>query len=196
MSDTLTKLTYQTFQQGKNYFGLAHKIISTQLLNSISPAVEVKRRPIPPELLLKINSRLTQLIETDWQDAEQGVYPHSVLFDNPWEDFFRYYPAVWLDMPQIWQRANQKKYQDFSPEVAKDGYPSYYLQNFHHQTDGYLSDASANLYDLQVEILFGGSADVMRRRILAPLKQGLKAFESISPRQIRVLDVACGTVVP
>lgn len=73
MSDTLTKLTYQTFQQGKNYFGLAHKIISTQLLNSISPAVEPKRRPIPPKLLLKLNSRLTQLIEADWQDAEQGI---------------------------------------------------------------------------------------------------------------------------
>lgn len=193
MSDTITKLTYQTFQQSKNYFGLAHKIISTQLLSLVSPPVELKRRPIPPELLLKINNRLNQLIEADWQDAEQGVYPHSLLFDNPWFDFFRYYPVMWLDMPQIWGRANQKKYQDFSAEVATDGYPEYYLQNFHHQTDGYLSDFSANLYDLQVEILFGGSADAMRRRILAPLKQGLQAFDSIPQNQVRVLDVACGT---
>ena len=42
-------------------------------------------------------------------------------------------------------------------------YPDYY-QNFHHQTDGYLSDHQA-LYDLQVEILFNGSADAMRRRV-------------------------------
>jgi ubiquinone/menaquinone biosynthesis C-methylase UbiE len=33
----------------------------------------------------------------------------------------------------------------------------------------------------------------MRRRILAPLKQGLKAFDSVSPHQLRVLDIACGT---
>ena len=33
----------------------------------------------------------------------------------------------------------------------------------------------------------------MRRRILAPLKQGLKAFDSVTPRQMRILDVACGT---
>jgi ubiquinone/menaquinone biosynthesis C-methylase UbiE len=52
---------------------------------------------------------------------------------------------------------------------------------------------SANLYDLQVEILFNGSADAMRRRILAPLKQGLKTFDSVPQRQIRILDVACGT---
>lgn len=33
----------------------------------------------------------------------------------------------------------------------------------------------------------------MRRRILAPLKQGLQAFDSIPQNQVRVLDVACGT---
>jgi ubiquinone/menaquinone biosynthesis C-methylase UbiE len=192
MPDTLTKLTYQTFQQGKNYFGLAHKILSTRLMNLISPAQQ-KTRPIPTEILPKLQQRLNNLLEVDWQDAQMGVYPKSILFDNPWEDFFLYYPAVWLDTPQIWERANQKKYQDFSQNVDIEGYPSYYVQNFHHQTDGYLSDRSANLYDLQVEILFGGSADAMRRRILAPLGQGLKVFADVPSRQVRVLDVACGT---
>lgn len=193
MSDTLTKLTYQTFQQGKNYFGLAHKILSTQLLSLIAPPAERKTKSIPPEVLLKIQQRLNQLLETDWQDAERGIYPKSLLFDNPWEEFFRYYPVVWLEMPQMWERANQKKYQVFSPDLETEGYPSYYLQNFHHQTNGYFSDLSANLYDLQVEILFGGSAEPMRRRILAPLKQALQAFAAVPPRQIRILDVACGT---
>jgi ubiquinone/menaquinone biosynthesis C-methylase UbiE len=192
MPDTLTKLTYQTFQQGKNYFGLAHKILSTRLMNMISP-VEQKTTPIPSEVIQKIQQRLNDLLEVDWRDAERGVYPTSLLFDNPWEDFLLYYPLVWLDLPQLWERANQKKNQDFAPQIDTNGYPSYYLQNFHHQTDGYLSDFSANLYDLQVEILFGGSADVMRRRILAPLKQELKAFAEVPARQIRVLDVACGT---
>jgi ubiquinone/menaquinone biosynthesis C-methylase UbiE len=192
MSDTLTKLTYQTFQQGKNYFGLAHKILSTRLMNIISPSQQ-QTKPIPTEILLKVQQRLNHLLEVDWQDAERGVYPTSVLFDNPWEEFFRYYPVVWLDLPQIWERANQKKYQEFSSNVDIEGYPSYYVQNFHHQTDGYLSELSANLYDLQVELLFGGSADPMRRRILAPLKEGLKVFSDVPPRQIRILDVACGT---
>ena len=194
MSDTLTKLTYQAFQQGKSFFGLAHKSISTQLLNLIHPPInQLSTKPIEPEILLKIQQRLNQIIETDWQDAERGVYPASLLFDNPWEDFFHYYPMVWLDMPSLWERAHEKRYHEFSSEIETQGYPSYYLQNFHHQTDGYLSDRSANLYDLQVEILFNGSADAMRRRVLAPLKQGLKAFDSVLQRQIRVLDVACGT---
>ncbi|MCC5621904.1 class I SAM-dependent methyltransferase [Nostoc sp. CHAB 5715] len=193
MPESLTKLTYQTFQQSKNYFGLAHKILSSRLRNLVYPTLEQKTKPIPDELLPKLQQRLNQLLEADWQDAEKGVYPESLLFDNPWDDFFRYYPLVWLDFPQMWERVKQQNYQDFSPEIDTDGYPSYYVQNFHHQSNGYLSDLSANLYDLQVEILFGGAADAMRRRILAPLKQGLKAIDSVAPRQARILDVACGT---
>ncbi len=195
MSDTLTKLGYQTFQQGKNYFGLAHKIIGTRLKNMISPQ-ETQTKPLPPEVIAKIQARLNNLLEVDWQDADSGVYPKSALFDNPWEDFFRYYPIELLDLPQRWERVKQKKYQEFSSNVDTVGYPSYYIQNFHHQTDGYLSDLSANLYDLQVEILFGGSADAMRRRILAPLKAAIAQTlrtTSLHPRQVRVLDVACGT---
>lgn len=196
MPDTLTKLAYQTVQQGKSYFGLVHKAVSTQLLNIVAPApVETKPNPTPLSLALiqTIQQRMDEILETDWQDVEKGVYPASLLFDNPWDDFFRYYPAIWLDMPEMWQRVNYKRYQDFDSRVETQGLPSYYVQNFHHQTNGYLSDESANLYDLQVELLFNGTADPMRRRILAPLKEGLKAFSDVPANQIKILDVACGT---
>jgi ubiquinone/menaquinone biosynthesis C-methylase UbiE len=188
MADTLTKLAYQTFQQSKSYFGLAHKTLSTQLMNLVSPTAKADIEALSPETLLSLQSRLNKLLARDWQDAEAGVYPAELLFDNPWEDFFRYYPMVWIDTTQTWERIKDKRYQDFAADIKTEGYPKYYLQNFHYQTDGYLSDRSANLYDLQVELLFNGSADVMRRRILAPLK---KALSGIS--QPRVLDIACGT---
>jgi ubiquinone/menaquinone biosynthesis C-methylase UbiE len=193
MTDTLTKLAYQTLQQGKTYFGVAHKSLSTRLMNLVIPA-HVPTQSISADILSKLQQRLQELLEVDWQDAERGIYPTSLLFDNPWQDFFVYYPMLWLDLPQLWERANQKRYQDFSPEIETRGYPSYYVQNFHHQTGGYLSDSSANLYDLQVEILFNGTADPMRRRILAPLKQGLQAvFGQVPAHQIKILDIACGT---
>ncbi len=193
MPETLTKLAYQTFQQGKSYFGLAHKALSVQLLNFAAPPKERSAFPISAELISKIQSRMNDILETDWKDAENGVYPESLLFDHSWDEFFRFYPIVWLDMPGIWERANEKRYQEFDADIETRGYPSYYIQNFHHQTNGYLSDLSANLYDLQVELLFNGTADPMRRRILAPLKAGLKAFSDVEPHQIKVLDVACGT---
>ncbi len=191
--ESLTKFAYQTFQEGKKVFGFVHKNLSNQLTEMAIPERKGIAKPLTPETLNLLQQRLAKLEETDWQDAQKGVYPASLLFDNPWSDFFRYYPEVWLDLAKIWQRVQKKEYQKFDTTIDKEGYPNYYLQNFHYQTDGYLSDMSANLYDLQVEILFNGSADAMRRRILAPLKQGLAKFTDVSAKQMRVLDVACGT---
>jgi ubiquinone/menaquinone biosynthesis C-methylase UbiE len=192
MADTLTKLTYQTLQQGKGYLSFAHKALSIQARKALKPN-NLPAIPVPPELITKLQQRVNEIQAVDWQDAENGVYPTSLLFDEPWVDYLRQYPLLVADMPSIWARADGKKYQDFDRDIQTENYPSYYVQNFHHQTGGYLSDLSANLYDLQVEILFGGSADAMRRRILAPLKAGLQAFSDVPAKQMRILDAACGT---
>src|SRR5205814_995504 len=71
-------------------------------------------------------------------------------------------------------------------------YPRYYLQNFHFQSDGYLSEASAERYDHQVEVLFGGGAAAMRRQALVPLR-GALLHRSGAARAARLLDVGCGT---
>lgn len=193
LPETLIKFAYQGFQQSKSFFSLAHSGIRNRLSHIFVPELDKIIQPLSTELLLELQKRRNNLGEVDWQDAQKGVYPVDILFDNPWEDFFRYYPETWIELPQIWSRWQRKEYQTFSPQIELEGYPRYYLQNFHHQTDGYLSDMSANLYDLQVEILFNGAADSMRRRILAPIKQGLSVFASVPPDQIKVLDVACGT---
>ncbi|MBD0270195.1 MAG: SAM-dependent methyltransferase, partial [Cyanobacteria bacterium Co-bin8] len=121
MPDTLTKLAYQTFQQGKSFFGLTHKTVSAQLLQMVSPPKTVKSEPLDPDLLKLIYGRMEALLETDWQDAEAGVYPKELLFDNPWDDFFRYYPLMCLDTPMIWERANNREYHRFDSDVDTSG---------------------------------------------------------------------------
>ncbi|MEB3293080.1 MAG: class I SAM-dependent methyltransferase [Synechococcales bacterium] len=200
MAETLTKFAYQTLQQGKAALSLAHKRLSGQLLRDVAIPLGIVAVPeqsestqLSEEQLKKIRDRYDQVLKADWQDAEAGIYPTELLFDNPWGDILKFYPLVWLDLPQIWYRAGRKYFKDFSPAIDTTGYPNYYVQNFHHQTDGYLSDLSAHLYDIQVEILFNGAADAMRRRILAPLKQHLTAQGIADRRTTQVLDVACGT---
>ena len=72
--------------------------------------------------------------------------------------------------------------------IDEKRYPSYYAQNFHYQSDGWFSKESADLYDFQVETLFLGSADAMRRRALPYLNRYLK-----KRKNAKLLDVACGT---
>jgi ubiquinone/menaquinone biosynthesis C-methylase UbiE len=193
MSDPVSKLAYQTLQQGKSLMGLAHKEVSTRLLEMISPGTLPPTVPVPPQMFAQFRASMERLLEIDWQDAERGVYPPSLLFETPWLAWARTYPLVWLDLPSTWSRRSRRNVRDLPREVEPADFPPYYLQNFHHQTDGYLSDRSARLYDLQVEILFNGTAEPMRRRVLAPLRRGLRAFSGRTPGQLRVLDVATGT---
>ena len=193
MADPLTKLAYQTLQQGKSLVGVAHKEVSTRLMELVAPQSAPKTKPITPQLLVDMQASHSKLLEIDWQEAEAGLYPTSLLFDAPWLDWAARYPLVWLDMPSTWNRRGERNVRDLPQDVASENYPDYYLQNFHHQTDGYLSDHSASLYDLQVEILFNGTADPMRRRVIRPLVEGLRAFSDRPASQLRVLDVATGT---
>ncbi len=193
MAEPLTQLAYRTLQTGKSLVGLAHKEVSNRLLALVAPEGTPKTEPVPAEVLDQLRRSMDRLTALDWQEAEQGLYPTSLLFDAPWLDWAARYPLVWLDMPSTWSRRRERRIRDLPDDVSPLAYPDYYLQNFHHQTDGYLSDHSASLYDLQVEILFNGTADPMRRRVLRPLVNGLATFSDRPAASIRVLDVATGT---
>ena len=148
---------------------------------------------IDKKLLVDIQNSMDRLREEDWNDAEKNIYPHKLLFDEPWLNYLTQYPKIWLDMPNTWDRRRKQNYKDLPKNIENENYPKYYLRNFHHQTDGYLSDFSASIYDLQVEILFNGSADAMRRRIIKPLKEGLDNFSSRKKSSLKILDVATGS---
>ena len=190
---SLRKIAYHTLQQGKTLAGLAHKELSTKLMEVFAPEVATENFPINQDLIKEVRLSMESLERIDWQEAEAGIYPKSQLFDAPWLEWAKKYPLVWLDMPQTWERRKKNKTREIPRDVKEEEYPNYYLQNFHHQTDGYLSKHSAEIYDLQVEILFNGTADSMRRRVLAPLKRSLKKFSSQVSKKVKVLDIATGT---
>jgi ubiquinone/menaquinone biosynthesis C-methylase UbiE len=68
-------------------------------------------------------------------------------------------------------------------------YPRYFLQNFHYQSDGWLSAASAERYGMQVETLFTGAGAAMRRQALPLIGRAIGARD---PANLDYLDLACG----
>ena len=105
-------------------------------------------------------------------------------------DFLRRSSLYFRDLPQVDARRHGKLDDELPPGNQADGLPDYYRQNFHFQSDGWLSERSAALYDTQVEVLFTGSADVMRRRALRPIAEWMAGRNQ---RSLRGLDVGCGT---
>jgi len=192
MVNPLAELAYQGWQQTKSALSLTHKSLAYQLSTLFIDRNPTSTPVINAQVLQVIQQRLEALLKVDVDEANLGVYPIELLFEEDWQQFLFTYPQIWLDLPLTWSRRNRKQYQVFPSEVDRSAYPRYYLQNFHHQTDGYLSDRSAELYDLQVDILFNGAADAMRRRVLAPLKQAISQSPT-PPKPAKILDVACGT---
>jgi hypothetical protein len=46
-------------------------------------------------------------------------------------------------------------------QETRDMRPRYYLQNFHFQSGGWMTEESAKRYDTQVEVLFNGTVGPM-----------------------------------
>lgn len=140
----------------------------------------------------EILADLRELLRRDWRNIDDGLYrlPHDLVQDprRLLADAARFL----RDVPEVARRrkeqANAEVFRE--PPAGTEKLPRYYRQNFHYQTDGYLSDRSARLYDHQVEVLFGGGADAMRRQALVPIARYLRGRPV---RQMRLLDVASGT---
>ena len=134
--------------------------------------------------------RRHELHARDLANVDAGLYPRELLFDIPMRRYLRSLPRLVRDTPRVVARMRRKDYKDI-PAVDKARFPAYYRRTFHWQTDGYFSEHSAELYEIGVELLFRGTADVMRRQIIPPISRF--AREAGGAERLRVLDVACGT---
>lgn len=139
-----------------------------------------------------LHTQLEALLERDVKNAELGMYPSRLLFDMPVAEYLRQLPQLAAEVVRSLRRSKQKRVRDLPSGLDLSLYPDYFRRNFHWQTDGYFSARSAAVYDVGVEFLFFGTADVMRRQIVPPVTRYLSE-RSPADAPARILDVACGT---
>ena len=133
-----------------------------------------------------------ELFIKDRLNVEAGLYPAPSdvrLKDLP--KALRSARAFREDVEDVDRRRLERNGTEVRQQVT-DGhnrYPAYYLQNFHYQSGGWFTEDSADIYDTQVEALFTGTADAMRRAVLAEISRELRGRDQ---RGVSLLDVACG----
>ncbi len=153
--------------------------------SSIAP-----RPTAPPPDRAKVRAAFRALFDADRANIEAGLYPSPRDFGpgrlmralRSSRDFF-------ADARDVNARRNRNGGTEARALDPAGRYPAYYRQNFHFQTDGWFSRRSARLYDTQVEVLFTGAADAMRRAALAEVSREIRGSDQ---RKVAVLDVACG----
>lgn len=168
---------------GHNLASRRDQVRATREKRTISP-----KRPTPSarELMEDMGS----LFGRDLANAKAGLYPLPYDDDGSVREIISRSRKYFRDLPSVTRRRAQGDGNEVFKQQNDAALPRYYQQNFHYQTDGYLSDHSARLYDLQVEVLFTGAANVMRRQGLVAMAEFMRGRDQ---RNVHMLDLACGT---
>jgi ubiquinone/menaquinone biosynthesis C-methylase UbiE len=133
---------------------------------------------------------MATLLRQDLANVEAGLYPLPADHDGSLLTLLHRSRLFFEDLPEIYERRKSGRRREVLNEKTAGKRPTYYLQNFHFQSGGWMTDDSANRYDTQVEVLFNGTANAMRRQALPQLRE---AFAGRDQRNLRLLDIGCGT---
>lgn len=187
MPSALDRIAYAAQQTARIGWYLAHSAAGRRRVKPM-PKPDFAIGPSPDRATLMREMRA--VFAREWSEIEAGLYPAPPRLDaDPFDVIDRGLAAL-RDLPNVDARRHAGINDEPFRDPAHDGLPRYYRQNFHYQSGGWLTDESAKVYDTQVEILFTGAADVMRRRALKPIASYLEGRDQ---RQVRLLDIGCGT---
>jgi ubiquinone/menaquinone biosynthesis C-methylase UbiE len=187
MASTLDRLTYAARQTARVAWYAGHYAAGLRLLKPM-PKPDFPIGPTPTRAELTADMRA--LFEREWQDIAAGLFPAPRARGPEPAEFLRRSLLYFRDLPLVDSRRHGQLDDEMRPGQQDDGLPEYYRQNFHFQSGGWLTDESAAIYDTQVEVLFTGAADAMRRRALKPLAEWMAGRNQ---RTLTGLDVGCGT---
>ncbi|WP_319772961.1 class I SAM-dependent methyltransferase [Breoghania sp.] len=166
----------------------AHRYITGQIDRRIGQDYP-DYRIAPPQGLVpserRILADIAQLQASDLANVEAGHYPLPDAEPGGLSDLLQKTRLFYADVPDA---AHRRRSAD--EDTTQNTNEPYYHQDFHFQADGWMSEASARLYDFQVEVLFNGSAAAMRRQGLVPLA---KLMRERDQRTLSFADIACGT---
>jgi ubiquinone/menaquinone biosynthesis C-methylase UbiE len=144
--------------------------------------------PVPDRIQLYADMAI--LLQQDLANVEDGIYPLPADHDGSLLRLLQRSRLFFKDLPEIHRRRESGAHNEVSSEGMRGKRPRYYLQNFHFQSGGWMTDDSASRYDTQVEVLFNGTANATRRQALPLLHE---VFAGRDQRKLRLLDIGCGT---
>lgn len=172
----------------------AHSMAMRRQVKKVEKSLDLPpRRFDPPKGAVPDQKRMfadvAALLARDLSNVERGLYPMPQDETGGLAGLVRRSRMFFDDVPEVARRRLTGSHQEVFDSGSPTSRPRYYMQNFHFQTDGWLSEHSADLYDTQVEVLFLGSAAAMRRQALVPMADFLAKRDQ---RHVAYADIACG----
>ena len=187
------RLAYAAAQAGRVAWYAGHGEVMRRMVRAINQRSpegrrEIRRPDKPVVGMRRLLADVVTLMRRDLENVERGLYPLPADGESDPATLIATSRSFFRDVPEVARRHRQGIGTELPPDEPGKR-PDYYLQNFHFQTGGWMTEESAKLYDMQVEVLFAGAANAMRRQALVPLAD---AFAGRDQRKIVFADIACG----
>ncbi len=194
-SSLITRVAYGVGQLPRLAWYLGHGLVLRRLAEAAreTRGLRTRRRvhvnaPVPDRD--RLYADMAKLFMQDLANVEARIYPVPADHDGSLLTLLNRSRLFFEDLPEIHRRREARAHKEIFNKNTRGTRPRYYLQNFHFQSGGWLTDESAERYDTQVEVLLNGTANAMRRQVLPQLHE---LFGGRDQRQLRLLDIGCGT---
>ena len=193
MSRLATRLAYAATQLPRMAWYVGHGIVLRRLAEEARRREGAASRPAGvargPDSR-RLYADMAGLLARDLANVEAGTYPLPADHDGALPVLLNRSRLFFADLPAVHERRRSGRHQEVLTAETRHRRPRYYLQNFHFQSGGWMTEESAQRYDTQVEVLFKGTANVIRRQALPPLHE---VFAGRDQRRLRLIDIGCGT---
>jgi ubiquinone/menaquinone biosynthesis C-methylase UbiE len=194
-AQAVTRATYGVRQLPRLAWYIGHSLVLRELADTVRQREKSKaRRRIHTDARVpdrkRIYADMAKLFLRDLANVEAGIYPVPADHDGSLLALVRRSRMFFDDLPNIHRRRKRYAHDEVLNDTTRGTRPRYYLQNFHYQSGGWMTENSAELYDTQVEVLFNGSANAIRRQALPQLHE---VFAGRDQRKLSLMDVGCGT---
>jgi ubiquinone/menaquinone biosynthesis C-methylase UbiE len=194
-SSIITRVAYGVSQFPRLAWYLGHGLALRRLTEAARGSNGAKPRrhihtnaPVPDRS--RLYADMARLFLQDFANVESGIYPLPADHDGSLVTLINRSRLFFEDLPEVHRRREGRTHNEIFNKDTRGTRPRYYLQNFHFQSGGWLTDESAERYDSQVEVLLKGTANAMRRQALPQLHE---KFAGRDQRQLRLLDIGSGT---
>jgi ubiquinone/menaquinone biosynthesis C-methylase UbiE len=195
VSQLATRVAYGARQLPRVAWYIGHAMVMRRLSRAVREREGESTRPrahtdAPVPDRRRLYADMAQLFARDLANVEAGIYPLPADHDGSLPMLIERSRLFFEDLPDVHRRRESGDHRQVLNDDTRGKRPGYYLQNFHFQSGGWMTQDSAQRYDTQVEVLFNGSANATRRQALVPLHE---VFAGRDQRRLRLLDVGCGT---
>lgn len=193
LSNGLKRAAYSASQIARVAWFTGHYIAGRRVMG---PLTEPGEAPYAEEFSaldrVRLKESFREVFRMDWRNIERGEYrlPLDARRPPPIGKLLRASRDYLRDAAKVARRKHARGHSEVLREDIAGKYPRYFLQNFHYQSDGWLSESSADRYDMQVETLFTGAAGAMRRQALPAIRAAVAGRD---PASVSLLDLGCGT---